>query len=630
MRFALLSLVLVTFCMSAQAQHARVKRYTAPKAGTVNLKDAPDDKYNAHVYHQAPDPDGDAEQVKLNKAKQESAQRFPHKSSKKKESGLRTEAAPPPPTVVVGYRMDTLPGIPPDNHMALSVKHQGISVVNSQISEFNGSTGAVSYYKSLYNFSYAVGLYNSFSFSNNYRYDPKVIYDSAADRYICVMLNGVNQYSWIVVGFSQTDNPGGAWAFYKFRGDFLGDSTWFDYPCLAITRDELFITGNKIYDNESWQTGFKESVIYQIRKQDGYNGDTAINYQIWDSVQYGGNFIRNIYPLNNGASIKGPDEYFVSIRNLAIQNDSVFLIEIPDTIGSADSTLTVKALVSPVSYGLPPNGREPDTPTVLQTNDGRVLGGYRENNEIDFVSTSIDTANGASGIYIGQIMNYSTSPTVTGQIFSIDTLDFGYPNLSYTGNISGLNSSIISFNYTGPHTNPGAGAIYFDGTSYSSMLVVRQGDTSIVVNPFGGIDSFQRWGDYSGSQPDWGNVGLVWVENIYGSHRNANYGNYIAELKSPYFTGVPQVAKTTAPTDLYPNPASQFIRCSFDMETDGQVSFFIYDMQGKAVDKVLSQACEKGKNLLQFNVAPLPVGDYVFKAIGSDGRVIATNTFVRR
>ncbi|MBL0052360.1 MAG: hypothetical protein IPP29_13025 [Bacteroidetes bacterium] len=44
---------------------------------------------------------------------------------------------------------------------------------------------------------------------------------------------------------------------------------WTDFPMMALTNDELFITVNLLYPDSSWQTGFNETIIWQVNKHDG-------------------------------------------------------------------------------------------------------------------------------------------------------------------------------------------------------------------------------------------------------------------------------------------------------------------------------------------------------------------------
>jgi len=619
MRQCLLFVLAFSLVANLSFAQARVKRYTAPLAGTVDF-DKIGDKYDATIsYTEMPEPDAVDEQERLEAVKKESGKLYPYISrhvAYKKTSALL-------PVIEYSYKADSVSGIPPDNDMAINNNDTFVTVMNQYFTAYTAVDGKmIGFHKSLASLSSAVGLNGP----NDFRYDPKIMYDQDADRFISIMLNGTDSFNYIVLGFSDTHNPRGTWHFYKFKGNYANDTTWFDFPSVALTKDEFFFTGNKVKYSIPWQTGFKESVIYQVRKADGYTGSASLNYQIWDSVTYGGKPVRCIYPVKGGAGLKGPDEYFLSNRDFDIQNDSVFLIHIPDTIGSSSHTLTVQALVCPIKYGVPPNGRQPDT-AVLATNDGRVLGAYMEGNEIQFVSTSVETTSGAAGIFHGIISNYATAPTVKAQLFSIDTLDLAYPNISYTGNSGGDNQSIISFDFSGPRTYPGFGAIFFDGTQFSDLLKIKNGDSAINIS---GIGHEQRWGDYSGSQPDWNSIGKVWVNGLYG-RQFKSYGNYVAKLVSPYYTTVPQVPNTTEiPSVLYPNPAEQFIQLSFEMNKDQLVDFVIYDIQGRMVDKLLHSYCHDGKNIVTFNIASLVKGTYYLRAVSTQGKIIATHSFVRQ
>ncbi len=621
------SAVLVFIAVTTQslAQQATLKRYTAPLAGTVVLGSV-EDKYSASVSNESmPEPDADAEQVKLRLIKDNILRRFPHQranTANKKTSSVM------PPVVGVNFIADSMPDIPPDNCSALSIGGKAVSVMNGTITVHDAATGAYLTRKGLKPFSTAVGLN---SIVNDYRYDPKVLYDPEADRFICIMLNSTNDHNWIVLGFSASNDPVGAWNFYKFYGDYMGDTTWFDYPAIAVTKSEFFFTGNKIRYNTSWQAGFTRSLIYQVRKQNGYDGDSLLTYQIWDSVQYNNKYLRCLHPISPGDSLQGPAQYFLSNRNFDTLNDSVFLVKVPDTIGSTDTVLTVTPLVSTTqSYGVPPDARQPDTALSLATNDGRILGAYAQGNEVQFVSVSLDPAFGSSAIFHGVISNYKTTPSVTGHLFSIDTIDLGYPNISYAGSGTGANQSIISFNFSGPNTYPGFGAIMFDGAAYSDMLVIKSGDS--VINRL--AQKEQRWGDYSGSQPDWGRPGSVWVNGIFGrkDHGYKNtYGNYMAQLLSPYHEGVTITPSPHAVSSkLYPNPAPEFISIEFSVSSEQVFSFFIYDMQGRLVDKITDNLCQEGTNILKFNISPLPPGTYILRSKGSDGEQLAPHTFIRK
>lgn len=615
-KWLVLCTVIVLGSMQLYAQHAKVRKYTSPLSGSVILSEL-EDKYNAEVHSlESPRPDANADRQRLYNAKQEVAKLFPYKRG---NAAYKTTAIGAP-VLTTNFIADSLTGTPPDNDMAISKNGKAVSVVNSNIAITNADSGKMISRKTLKVMSTAVNLGGT----QNYRYDPKVIYDPEADKFICVMLNSTNEDNYIVLGFSQSNDPAGQWNFYKFYGDYKGDTTWFDYPSIAITKDEFFLTGNKIKFNASWQAGFTETVIYQVKKQDGYTGASNITYQIWDSISYNGIQIRNLYPTKGGSSIKGPEQYFLSNRNFDVQNDTIFLVKIPDVISSGNTNLDIKVLISPTKYGVPQDGRQPDTSATLATNDGRILGAFIDGDEIQFVSTTVTPVSGASGVFHGVIKNYASTPTFSSaQIFSIDTLDFGYPNVTYAGNPWGVRQSVISFNFTGPNMYPGVGAIMFDGAGYSPMTIAKSGISSIKVL----AQKQQRWGDYMGAQVDWNNTGSVWIEGIYG-RTGQSYGSWIAKLNSPLLA-VNNTNTKNADYKLYPNPALHYISFEFEVVQSTKTTFYIYDIQGKLVDKLLEHPCKQGLNRIQFNIGTLPAGNYVLKATSIEGAEIMSRKFVK-
>jgi hypothetical protein len=620
-----LGLIALLGLNDAVAQSTEGRIITTPLAGTVRLRDI-HDKYDAQVVSlEAPEPDGEEGQEEFRKLKAAVERDYPHRRAATTQlKGAKTSASVPQPIIVRAFVPDSNSAIPPDNDMAVSKENAGVNVHNNVITTIDALTGAKQTRAGLYYFTQSLGLGDKPSGGDYYRYDPKVMYDPEADRFFFVTLAGVDAYNHIILGFSQSNDPTGDWNFYALDGDYAGDVTWFDYPTISITHNEVFLSGNKLNHRSSFMTGFRKSVIYQIRKKDGYNGQT-LTTRIWDNVNYGGAPLRNLFPVKGGGWLKGPEQYFLSLRNVSPLNDSVFLVKLGDTINGANNTISVTAMKSNLSYGFPPNGRQPGTKDKLQTNDGRVLGAFAEGGEIQFVSTTLQPATGADAIYHGIIRNYSNSPSVTASYITVDTMDFAYPNISYSWINGGAVTSIISFDYSGPSHYPGVAAVFWDGTGHSELLELKKGDSSIKVL----ADTIQRWGDYTGSQPRWNILGHVWVVGLYGKW-DKGYGDWMALLRSPYSVGVPTVpsAPEKAST-LYPNPSFRFFRLRFKLEEEARISFGIYSMSGALVDELVETRCERGENELQFNTASLPPGQYLIRGKASDGEILLNKTFVK-
>lgn len=159
--------------------------------------------------------------------------------------------------------------VPCDNDIAISNDRKVISVVNSTIYMFDadspGDTLLID--MSLDAFADTLQLVGAV----NNKYDPKVAYDPIEDKFILVCLNSSqdSNKTKIIVGFSQTNDPTGDWNLYTVDGNPLSTNTWSDYPMITITEDEFFITINSIGVNEPWETGFKQTFVWQIDKYSG-------------------------------------------------------------------------------------------------------------------------------------------------------------------------------------------------------------------------------------------------------------------------------------------------------------------------------------------------------------------------
>ena len=610
MRKPILSFIaclLCTYVLHAQVQYTTTS-LQCPLSGTVRLQNC-NDTFLAQVRNlEIHEPDESAEYEALMRIKVAQQKKYPYKTTAHKV--LKTTAPLAAPTVSMSFVADSNSGTPPDNYLCVSKNNTCVSVMNSFISVLDGNTGIMTKRTGLKTMSLPVGLNN---IMNDYRYDPKIIYDPIEDKFICIMLNGVNAANYIVIGFSQTNDPKGNWNFYKFYGDYKGDTTWFDYPAITISKSEFYFTGNKLGFNTSWQTGFKNSVIYQIKKAEGYAGQT-LNYKIWDSIYYQGKPIRNLHPVKNGSSISAATPYFLSNRNFATQNDTVFLIRLTDTLNSANANIQINPLKSNLAYGVAADGRQKDIAYTLATNDARILGAFKEGDEIQFVNTSINPSNGAASIYHGIIQQVSSNPSLQAQLLSIDSLDMAYPNISYFGVNNGTIVSVINCNYSGPRTFAGMHALISKAGQYSDWTNIKKGDSNIVVLSA----KQQRWGDYTGSQIDWNFPGNAWVIGIFGNAKRG-YGNYMARLSSPYNVGIPPLVANKINAISYPNPCYQFTAIDFTLAASAVLNFDMFNSNGQLVGHLLTQFCEEGENRLQFNIGYLSTGVYHLIVTNANG-----------
>lgn len=515
------------------------KSYTVKKSHTFVPKEAKPD-FNAQIKNlEAPTPDGDSYRSFLMRQKIKSREMFPLKENPtdQKKSGTST----PQPQVgegmylnfksLSGIKREYSGGIPNDNTMAISDGGMLVASINSTVWAYDIVLDSALFQP-----------FNILSFGQisngsvtGHLFDPKLIYDAKADRFILVFLkDNVPSTNKIIVAFSSSNNPIDPWYVYELPGNPLNNNRWTDFPAISITENELFITGNLIVPNVSWQVGFDGSVIWQLDKNAGFNNDSILPNKLYSQVSFNNKYTRNIHPVQN-INQDGERQYFLSNRNFDVTNDTIFVMHIDGTLDDSTTVLTVEMGKTSPNYGVPPNGRQADTdlndPTKgLQTNDGRVLGAITNGDWIQFVSNSVNPATGFSCIYHGMITNpATTNQSISGTLIADPILDFGYPNIAFAGNEDCDVESIIGFDYTSPTDFPGVGAVYFANDSTHSALV-RLKDGANYVDKHS--DSYERWGDYFGIQKRHNNPGEVWVAGFYGL-ANGSSGTWINRMDSP-------------------------------------------------------------------------------------------------
>jgi hypothetical protein len=504
--------------------------------------------------------------------------------------------------------------VPNDNHIAVSNDGWVISAINSTLYILD-TLGELHLDISLAAFSDTLGITGG-------KFDPKVFYDPLEDRFALVFLAGFTPAtSFIIVCFSSSSNPLDPWHFYSLPGNPLDDNTWTDYPMVALTEDEIFITVNLLRDGEPWQTGFSQTLVWQMNKRDGYAGD-SLRGGFWQDIGFGGRPLRNLRPVQGGSTLYGPDLWLLSNRNFAERNDSIFLVHISDNFSAPAAELSVRLLRADEPYGFPPIGRQASNHT-FDTNDGRILGAFLEGGRIQFVSSAPDPATGRVGIYHGMIHEVQTATAVEARILgdrSPDSLDLGYPNIAFTGTDPSEIQSIIVFDYCSPTRDASFGAVYSNYFAYSPMISIKDGET--YVNVMSGF--YERWGDYTGVQRVYNRPGTVWASGNFGRIRpnlppfgtdcrcNATWIGQLHATEQ-VTVGQPQSPSLSRGTSLraWPNPVAAEFSAVFELEQPAQLHIAVADLQGRILHVLWNGPGQPGSNLFRMDTSPLPPGSYL-------------------
>ncbi len=589
--------------------------YTFSKGKQVSLTHQKLDFYPHLLNLESPTPDGKIENEILNQLKAQ----ITASGTVNYKNDASTSTAPPP-LVGMQFYGNGYDGIPTDNNIAISNDGHIVSVSNSTVYTFQYPDDTLIR-------SISLEAFTDTSLPDLNKFDPKILYDPKLNKFIMVYLNANRStQNHIILAFSETSNPNGNWFQYALPGNPKSNNTWSDYPIIAITDEELFVTVNLIKDDSSWQAGFSESIIWQIKKSNGYAGD-SLETKLWSNILFNGTNVRNLCPLQGGSTTYGPEIYFVSNRNFSLENDSAFILKISGRIQDSPN-LTVKFIKLNNTYGLPPNATQ-RTNLYLQTNDARFLAGYFENNKIHAVGNTKYSPSGKAGIFHVIIENPETA--TTGKLTALgDTLfDFGYPNIAYTGRYTGDEQSIIGFNHSALDSFPGTSAIFYEKwAGYSSRLQLIKGES--FVNLITG--NLERWGDYSGAQRKYNQPGNVWLSGFLGRRLTGGgpgitYANttWISEVTSPYSIGASIENRNLSKTlNIYPNPANERTNILFEVENTSLIKIIITEVSnGKSIN-VFSDIMDPGKKNFSFSTATLSSGTYIVSVQSEQGNLLYT------
>ncbi len=410
---------------------------------------------------------------------------------------------------------------PPDNNIAVSDDGYVVSVVNSSISMYDNNGNII-------DGSSLGSFFNVLNLSGSY-FDPKIVYDPSEDKFVLVVLNGnTAANSTIAVAFSTTGNPSDSWWFYTISGNPLDDNSWFDFPSIGISTDELYISGNLFDANNE----FNQTIIYQINKENAFAGGD-INWIYWNDIRdSNGNRDFTVVPASHGFDeTTGPGISFVSSDSFG--GSEVMLYWTTETIENEPSLLV--ASVSVPSYEIGGNGLQLGSSDFMSTNDTRIQSAFYADETVFFVMNT-DAGSGYTGIYYGRI----DVPNLVGtsNTFGLDEFDYAFPSIAAFSTSEADKTVLIGFMRTGASIYPEFRTVSCDENwNWSSSVLVRSGDSFVDFLE----DDIERWGDYSGICKRHLNDGVeVWISGCYGENQDGFLNNVLG-------TWIGKISRDTSP-----------------------------------------------------------------------------------
>ncbi len=423
--------------------------------------------------------------------------------------------------------------IPPDPIGAAGPNHL-VSVVNVTI-EWHTKQGVEQNSQSLKSF------FTSLS-PLTFLFDPKVIYDQHAGRFVVVALEmtDVNNgdpanTSRILLAVSDDSDPNGSWYFFAIdsKTNIGGTDHWADYPGLAVDADVIYVTNNMF----TFGTGSSGGVrLWIINKNPFYSGGAA-TFTVHDPDTETGASPTSftLQPAHIfGAAPAGVGTFLVMYSGLTSGiNEFIRVFRVDNPLASPSFNEQTIALgnIDRAAVSMP-DAPQLGSSTLIETNDRRALHAVWRNNSLWMVTTIVPAS--LSGPDAGE---------ATAHWIQIDTSNLGSLSLLDQGNIGGEDigsgtytffpsiavdsSGNVGIGFAASSPNIYAGAYYTgrlatDAAGTVQATEVLAAGEDYYVRKFGG--SRNRWGDYSGISLDPTDDKTFWVFNEYAMTRGTALG----------------------------------------------------------------------------------------------------------
>ncbi|MFZ1685822.1 MAG: T9SS type A sorting domain-containing protein [Flavobacteriales bacterium] len=523
------------------------------------------------------------------------------------------EGAPKSVLPVVGTNFEanwSTQQTPPDNSLAISNGGWIVSTNNDGI-VYAQTSGSIAFGAYWADFFQGQGL-------NANIYDPKVLYDSGSDRFFMVVLHGSDASNSILLWcFSQTNNPNDGWNIYQIAGDPLQSGCWFDYPSIGVSNNEVYLSGNLF---TSGNNQFSQSIIFQIQKNEGYNGGN-LNWQYWYGLTADiGPF--TLVPASWGQSGNyGPG---ILLVNSSPAGENRYVVwDLTNDLGANPNLNTYTVNVG--GYSPAADAQMPITGDLLDNGDCRILGAFYLNGQLHCIHHA-DVGNGWNGLVYSRIdvTNLQAQQSTFG---NPGVIDISFPQLASYATSTSDPGVMVAFLRSSTSVNPEARVVNCDANmQWSNSTLVKAGETYVDF-----IQGEDRWGDYTGmarkhnaSDPE------VWMAGCYGANvqgvLNNTWKTWIAQIGDGPI-GIPEPEVSNPAISVFPSPTVDMFNLTFTAEDRTEHNINLTDMKGALVKLLYRGTPAMGENMLIFNRGQLSPGQYVL-TISTTDKTIAHEILV--
>jgi hypothetical protein len=361
-------------------------------------------------------------------------------------------------------------------------------------------------------------------------FDPRVAYDHYAQRWIVVVAARRNTPagSWLMVGVSQTPDPGGRYWVWALNASVDGSNptnNWADYPMLGFDTQAVYISSNMF----AIGGGFQYTKLRILNKAELYAGSSLRWYDFWNIKNPNGSVAFTVQPAVHFRGTGGnPPAYLVNALWPSGNTLTLWTLSNPLGFWSGGTPSLSSSNVSCRSYDLPPDAEQPGTTTRIETNDSRLLnavfqhvGGVRR----------LWTCHASKITWSGESVARSAA-----QWYEIDTDSktviqqngFGATGRYYFFPAIQTDLRRNAYMVFGRASATEFGALRQTGRLVTDAANDMQGSSQIKA----GESSYTggRWGDYFGICRDGGDANQVWMYGQYADSGNT-WGTWVVGAK---------------------------------------------------------------------------------------------------
>jgi len=418
-------------------------------------------------------------------------------------------ALSPPPVHNFAGLNDINQGIPPDVGGCVGPNHY-MEVLNTQVRIYNKAGTSIST-TSLNGFWTGVGTST---------FDPHIVYDQYAGRWIFVTDANPSASSAILIGVSVTSDPTGSWHLYAIDVDAT-NANWLDFPLVGFNNKWICVSGNMFSNTSGNSTGIQ---VYAIDKASVYAGGPA-NFQRFTSPS--------------------PAFTYCPAKTMSALQDTMFLAQtysstvlhiyrITGAVGSA--IFATHGSVSSSSWGCTGcSGNfapQLNTDSLLDAGDWRMESCVYSNNSIWCAHNAFLPASGRTRSIV-QWWQLSTAATPV--VIQKGRVEDPSSNIFYSYPCIAVNSAgdaLVSYTRTARNEFPSVE--YSLRYSTDALNTMRSGYRYKLGEAWYGKDYGSgriRWGDYTSACLDPVDSTTFWCVSEYAKSPTSTWATWIAEIK---------------------------------------------------------------------------------------------------